>query len=209
MRVVEKVAAGSLVDVIPAHRDDDHAGGDECDRAGAGLHQACADPRILGTGGFPGAPGESERGVREREIGHRQREGLRPIQQFCRCALGFRVGRTTEACFDEPPQRHHQERDRGAPERDDAARFGGHCRERPGLVGAAAAAAQRDPDGEVADDEVQQPAHDIPCAGESFEDAILGDLCRGGGRCVIRHWAPVLTGWRSHRGRCCCARCRM
>jgi hypothetical protein len=60
--VVEKGAAGSLVDVIPAYRDDDDAGGDECDRAGAGLDQACAEPRILCTGGFPGAAGESERG---------------------------------------------------------------------------------------------------------------------------------------------------
>ena len=83
------------------------AAGDECDRAGAGLHQACADPGILLTGGLPGTPGESERGVREREIDHRQRKGLRPIQDFRRCALRFRVGRTTEGCFDEPPQRHH------------------------------------------------------------------------------------------------------
>ena len=50
--------------------------------AGAGLHQACADPGILCTGGLPGAPGEPERRVREREIDQRQREGLRPIQHF-------------------------------------------------------------------------------------------------------------------------------
>ena len=52
--VIDKVAAGSLVDVIRADRDDDDAGGDECDRAGAGLHQACADTRILLTGGLFG-----------------------------------------------------------------------------------------------------------------------------------------------------------
>ena len=206
--VVEKGAAGSLVDVIAAHRDDDHAGGDECDGAGAGLHQACADPGILCTGGLPGAPGEPERGVREREIDDRQREGLRPIQHFRGRALGFRVGRTTQGRFDEPPQRHHQECDRGDPERGDAARFGGYCRERPGLVGAAGAAAQRDPDGEVADGQVQQAAHDISGAGESFEDAVLRDLCHGGGRGVVRHLRSLLTGRRNRQGRCCCARCR-
>ena len=50
--------------------------------AGADLHQACADPGILCTGGLPGAPGEPERRVREREIDQRQSEGLRPIQHF-------------------------------------------------------------------------------------------------------------------------------
>jgi hypothetical protein len=65
--------------VISTDRDDDHAGGDECDRAGAGLHQACADIRILLTSGLSGTSGESERRVCEREIDHRQREGLRPI----------------------------------------------------------------------------------------------------------------------------------
>jgi len=59
-----------------------HAGGDECDRAGAGLHQACAHPRILLTVGLPGTLGKSKCGVREREIDDRQREGLHPIQHF-------------------------------------------------------------------------------------------------------------------------------
>ena len=35
--IVEKAVAGSFVDVIPAHRDDDHADSDESHRAGAGL----------------------------------------------------------------------------------------------------------------------------------------------------------------------------
>jgi hypothetical protein len=43
------------------------------------------------------------------------------------------------------------------------------------------AAAKGNPDGEVADGEVQQAAHDIPAARASFEDAVLGHLCRGVG----------------------------
>ena len=36
-------------------------------------------------------------------------------------------------------------------------------------------------------------------AGESFEDAVLGDLCRGGGRGVVEHWG-LLTGRINYPG---------
>ena len=92
--------------------------------------------------------------------------------------MGFRVGRSTEGCFDEPPQPHHHKRDHGDPERDDAARFGGQCRQCPGLVSGAAADAEGDPDGDVADDQVHHAAHDEPGAGESFEDKDVEDELR-------------------------------
>jgi hypothetical protein len=49
----------------------------------------------------------------------------------------------------------------------------------PGLAASAASAPdwsavppESDPDGEVADDQVQQAAHDVPGAGESFEHTV-------------------------------------
>jgi hypothetical protein len=54
--VVEKAAAGSLVDVIGAHRDDDHACGDECDGAATVYIRRALIPEFCAPVDFP-APG--------------------------------------------------------------------------------------------------------------------------------------------------------
>src|ERR1700692_1083115 len=94
--IVEKVAAGALVDVVSANGDDDDAADDEYGSAAGGLYEPRTERGILVSGGIPGTAGESKSGVGESQIDDGQRKGLRPIQDFRRGALAFRVGGTAE-----------------------------------------------------------------------------------------------------------------
>ena len=94
----------------------------------------------------------------------------------------FRVRRTPERRLDEPPQRHESERGGGNPQRDVATALAGDGRQRSRRVRVPAAAAERNPDGEVSDDEMQEAAHHVSGAGESLEDAVLREPRDVGGR---------------------------
>jgi hypothetical protein len=56
------------------------------------------------------------------------------------------------------------------------------------LIGAPAPGTQRNADREIADDDVEQTADDIPSSGAVLEDAVLGEGCSSG-----RHITPGLT----------------
>jgi len=138
----------------------------------------------LAASGFPGAEGESERGVGNPEVDDGQRERLGPIQDFGRGGLALRIGGPAERGFDETPQSHDHECDGGRPERDGAAWFGGQRRQCSGLIGATAAGTQRDPYGEVADDYVEQAADDVARSSGALKDGVLCDVRRGIGHTV-------------------------
>ena len=89
------------------------------------------------------------------------------------CALRLRVGRPPKRRLDQPPQTHEEKGRGGDPHRDVPTALPGDGRERAGRVRVATTVAQRDTDGEVAEDEVQQTAHHVPGAGESLEDGVL------------------------------------
>jgi hypothetical protein len=65
------------------------------------------------------------------------------------------------------------------PERDAATGPACQSRQRAGLVSATAATAQSDPDGKIADRQMNQAAHHVSGPGESFADAVLGNLSMG------------------------------
>ncbi len=161
--------------MVGADTEDDEPRNDEDELAGAGLQQLRRQSRVLFTARLAAAAGEPERGVREAEVDDTDAGGLEPVERLVlHVGVGLlRLGCLAEGGLGEPPQAHHHEDDDGDPQRDLPAGLFAQLRHRTGLRGLLLAATERDPDREVADEQVHDATADVAGTCELLEHTVL------------------------------------
>ena len=142
--------------------------------------------RLRGVG--RAAEGVDERGRGDREVGEGGAHLLHPS-----APLLLRVGVALEERLGDLPHAERGQAEDDHPEHDRAERDSRDLLHRPALVGLAAAGADRDGDGDRADDQVHEAEHDVAHSGHGAERsrALGGARGRLEGIRVHRHSVPT------------------